>query len=62
VVDHREIHFGVSLGMAWYPQDADNPDILFARAEAAMYHAKKDGGGLREWGRRIQENGQSRLL
>jgi diguanylate cyclase (GGDEF)-like protein/PAS domain S-box-containing protein len=62
VMDHREIHFGVSLGMAWYPQDADNPDILFARAEAAMYHAKKDGGGLREWGRRIQENGQSRLL
>lgn len=41
--DH-EVNVGVSIGIALFPQDADNADDLLVRADAAMYRAKKIGG------------------
>jgi diguanylate cyclase (GGDEF)-like protein len=34
---------GCSLGFARYPQAAASPDILYERADYAMYHAKRSG-------------------
>jgi diguanylate cyclase (GGDEF)-like protein/PAS domain S-box-containing protein len=37
------IHVGVSLGIAVFPQDGHDPDILLRQADMAMYKAKQDG-------------------
>jgi diguanylate cyclase (GGDEF)-like protein/PAS domain S-box-containing protein len=34
---------GTSIGIALYPDDADGPESLLSRADAAMYHAKRGG-------------------
>lgn len=34
----------VSIGISLYPNDGDSPDVLLARAEAAMSRAKENGG------------------
>ncbi len=37
---------GMSIGIAvWHPQDSDDMDGLLARADEAMYHAKRGGKG-----------------
>ena len=41
--DH-EVNVGVSIGIARFPQDANNADDLLVRADAAMYRSKKTGG------------------
>lgn len=41
------LHLGASLGIALYPQDGDSLETLMVAADAAMYAAKADGGGLR---------------
>src|SRR5204863_1200279 len=33
----------VSIGVAQFPEDGDAPDALLARADAALYRAKRDG-------------------
>ena len=38
---------GVSIGVAFYPGDADHPDLLLGRADLALYAAKREGVGLR---------------
>ena len=38
-----------SIGVALYPHDADDADALIARADAAMYRAKRRGGGCFEF-------------
>ncbi len=40
-VEGLEISVGVSIGMAIYPEDADNPEQLLARADSAMYKIKE---------------------
>lgn len=41
-------HVGASIGIATYPEDADNVDDLVKEADTAMYHAK-DAGKNRHW-------------
>lgn len=38
-------NFGVSIGIALYPGDANTPEELLSSADAAMYDAKKSGKG-----------------
>ncbi len=45
-VDYQGLHLSVegSIGVACYPQDADEAEELFRRADVAMYQAKADRG------------------
>jgi len=33
----------VSIGVAQFPDDGDTPEALLARADAALYRAKREG-------------------
>jgi len=41
--DHREIAVSASIGVAIYPDDANDPDTLVRHADTAMYEAKNLG-------------------
>lgn len=41
---NREIPCAVSMGMALFPQDGEDPETLLHHADIAMYQAKKRGG------------------
>jgi EAL domain-containing protein (putative c-di-GMP-specific phosphodiesterase class I) len=43
VVDGHELDVTASLGVALYPDDGDDPDVLLKNADAAMYRAKELG-------------------
>ncbi|SHJ73005.1 PAS domain S-box-containing protein/diguanylate cyclase (GGDEF) domain-containing protein [Malonomonas rubra DSM 5091] len=43
VIDGREIHTGVSIGMATYPENGETVDDLLKNADIAMYSAKEHG-------------------
>lgn len=40
IFGHESIQFGVSIGIALYPRNADNCEALLRYADASMYHAK----------------------
>ena len=40
-----EFHVGASIGVALFPEHADDPESLFKAADQAMYQAKRAGGG-----------------
>ncbi len=42
-LDGTEVRIGVSLGIALYPQDGEDPATLMKRADTAMYRAKREG-------------------
>jgi diguanylate cyclase (GGDEF)-like protein len=44
VIKGKELHIGVSIGVALYPVDAAEPEALLRNADAAMYQAKSRGG------------------
>ena len=44
IFDGQEIHLAVSLGIAIYPHDGENSEILLKNAYAAMNRAKEMGG------------------
>ncbi len=44
-VQARKLHLSLSVGIALFPQHADNPDTLLGRAEDALRHAKAAGRG-----------------
>ncbi len=52
-MENAEVELLVSIGIALYPDDADNPAQLWRDADAAMYRAKRAGGG--QWIRTSQE-------
>lgn len=39
-----EIKLSASMGVAFYPQNCNDPDLLLRYADIAMYHAKQIGG------------------
>ena len=39
------LHYDASIGIAVYPDHGDNVHELIRRADLAMYHAKRNGGG-----------------
>jgi diguanylate cyclase (GGDEF)-like protein len=44
-VQGRQLHIGVSIGIAMLPEDSLIPDELFRCSDVAMYAAKQDGRG-----------------
>jgi len=44
--DARDLPLRPAVGVALYPQDADAADLLLARADAALRHAREQGGTL----------------
>ncbi len=44
LVQGHEVFMTASLGIAYYPEDARNVIDLIRNADAALYHAKKNGG------------------
>jgi diguanylate cyclase (GGDEF)-like protein len=43
VVDAQPLHVSASIGIALHPADGADPATLLSNADAAMYHAKKQG-------------------
>jgi len=46
LVQGHEVFMTTSMGVAYYPKDAPNVIDLIRNADAALYHAKKSGGGV----------------
>lgn len=44
-VHGAQFHVGASIGVALFPEHADDPESLFTCADQAMYQAKRAGGG-----------------
>lgn len=42
-IDGRVLEIGASIGIATYPEDGDEMDLLLRRADIAMFHAKDSG-------------------
>ncbi len=45
LIEDQEVYMRWSLGLSVYPDDAREPDELLSYADAAMYRAKRAGGG-----------------
>ncbi|OAN44028.1 signal transduction protein [Paramagnetospirillum marisnigri] len=43
VINELELFSSTSIGVALFPDDAENAESLLSRADAAMYHAKRNG-------------------
>jgi diguanylate cyclase (GGDEF)-like protein len=46
-IEGRSIAIGASVGIALFPDDASDVERLMRGADAAMYRAKRSGGGIR---------------
>lgn len=62
VVDGRELFVTVSIGIALYPDDSSDGDILYRYADSAMYRAKKLGrNNFQFYTRELTEHSQERM-
>ena len=48
---------GVSIGIAMFPEHGEEHDVVVHNADAAMYRAKRSGGGIVAFG-----NGDTSVL
>jgi len=39
----KRVNIGASVGITYYPQDANNSEMLISKADKAMYHSKNKG-------------------
>jgi diguanylate cyclase (GGDEF)-like protein len=46
-IENRKINIDGSIGLALFPEHGADVDALIRGADAAMYQAKRDGGGIR---------------
>jgi diguanylate cyclase (GGDEF)-like protein len=61
-IGDRELHVGVSIGIALYPTDGDDPDSLLRAADTAMYRSKDAGrNAIRFFLPEMQEAAMERL-
>lgn len=44
ILDHKELKISASVGISFYPQDGQEIDWLYSKADTAMYKAKQKGG------------------
>jgi diguanylate cyclase (GGDEF)-like protein/PAS domain S-box-containing protein len=62
IIHGKEIFASASIGIALCPEDGDTPDELFARADVAMYDAKRNGrGGIRFYAQELSGKAARRL-
>lgn len=40
------LNLGFSIGVSLYPQDGEQPEVLYQNADIAIYYAKKSGGNV----------------
>lgn len=52
----QKVPFGVSIGLACYPEDGENAEALLASSDAAMYLAKKSGKGQYKFSAQISKS------
>jgi diguanylate cyclase (GGDEF)-like protein len=45
-IEGHQISLSASIGIALFPDDATDAATLILNADSAMYHSKKDGGGI----------------
>ena len=43
IINGQEAHISLSVGIAIYPNDGEQPTVLMKNADTAMYHAKSEG-------------------
>ncbi len=60
-IDGLDIHTSASFGIAVYPRDGERVELLLANADAAMYHAKQNGSGLRRFASTMGDTATHRL-
>ena len=61
-LEGKEIYISASIGISTYPIDGDNPAALLKNADAAMYHAKKQGkSGYQFYTKYINDHASKRL-
>jgi len=59
----HEVFMTASMGIAYYPKDAPNVIDLIRNADAALYHAKKDGGNdFAFYAAKMNEDSVDRLM
>ena len=46
VIRGHDLHIGLSIGVAVYPEDGDESEVLIRNADTAMYQAKEAGRGV----------------
>ena len=42
-LNDQNVRIMASIGISLYPKDANKPEMLIEKADAAMYHSKKNG-------------------
>ena len=48
-VEGHQVRVSASIGIALFPGDGDDGDLLMRMADTAMYAAKRSGGGCRAY-------------
>ncbi|HTQ37113.1 MAG TPA: EAL domain-containing protein [Steroidobacteraceae bacterium] len=60
-IDGIDIHTSASFGVAVFPRDGERAETLLANADAAMYHAKQHGSGIRRFSASMGDTATYRL-
>ncbi len=60
-IEGRQLVLGGSIGIASFPEDGEDSDTLVSRADAAMYHAKKNRLGIYFFARDMEAGNKRRL-
>ncbi|MBI3622060.1 MAG: EAL domain-containing protein [Nitrospirae bacterium] len=62
VLKEATVEIGVSIGIAFYPDHGEESDVLFRRADMAMYMTKQAGGGYTIYAPEHEESAPRRLM
>jgi len=61
VVENIEIYIGASIGISKYPEDGDNAEILFSKADIALNRAKINKGTFLFFDKSMKKNSKRAL-